>query len=93
LYSISLYGPVPMNSFSGSGAVASRFGMIAAAPLGYASSASIGAYGRFSVITTLLGLLAVTLSTYSPPKRPRGDSRIQRCSEVTTSSATIVLPS
>ncbi len=41
----------------------------------------------------MAGLLAVTPSTYAPIERPRGDRRIQRCSEATTSSATIELPS
>jgi hypothetical protein len=37
LYSINLNGPVPVKSFSGSGAVATRFGMICGEPFGNAS--------------------------------------------------------
>ena len=42
LYSINLNGPVPVKSFSGSGAVATRFGMICGEPFGNASRLSSG---------------------------------------------------
>ncbi len=87
------YGPVPTNSFSGSSEAASRFGMIAAAPLNSDNSVISGEYGLLSSITTVFASAALTEVTYGVAAFARADSFSQRCRQTTTSSAVITVPS
>jgi hypothetical protein len=67
--------------------------MICGEPFGNANRLSRGEYGRFSKISIVPGSVAEIESRKAQGVRPRGDSLPHRCSEATTSSAFIVLPS
>ena len=75
-----------------SGVAIVSLGMMTAKPEGNAKCETSGAYGRFSVITTVLGPFASSVFTSLAIALPRGAISIQRLSEATTSSAVISLP-